>query len=235
MSGESDIFLSREKRDLIDSLKRQRIIKSEAVEKAFLVIRREDFVWNDTSKQEAYFDEPLPLGDTGQTISAPHMIAIMLEELHLSPGQKILEVGSGTGYNACLLAHIVSSGGMKRSQQLITTVERDQELAEAARRNIERAGYAETIRVVTGDGSLGFPPRAESGIYDRVIVTAGAPSVPPFLEKQLKNKGMMLIPVGNLPYQTLFRITKVNESRMRREKLVTCMFVPLVGENAYKF
>jgi protein-L-isoaspartate(D-aspartate) O-methyltransferase len=242
LSDQKNHLLS-QKEDLITSLRREGILKTEPVEKALRAVPREDFIYDSATREEAYFDEPLPLGNTGQTISAPHMVTIMLEELCLAKGQRILEVGTGTGYNACLLAYIVSGGTDSISEKLVTTVERSELLAETARRNIERSGFAEIIEVIVGDGSLGYPPRSEGENYDRIVVTAGAPKSPPHLEKQLKPGGILLIPIGNLPYQTLFRITKearagasgVKHSEIRRKRLMPCMFVPLVGENGYAF
>ncbi len=228
---------------MIASLRREGILKTEAVEEALRAVPREDFVYDSLTREQAYFDEPLPLGDTGQTISAPHMVTIMLEELRLAKGQRVLEIGTGTGYNACLLAYMVSRGTGSASGKLVSTVERLEELAESARTNIERAGFSEIVEVIVGDGSLGYPPRSNSENYDRIVVTAGAPKSPPYLEKQLKVGGILLIPIGNLPYQTLFRITKearsgsggVTHSEIRREHLMACMFVPLVGENGFPF
>ncbi len=224
--------------ELIRSLRNERILKSKNIEKALESIRREDFLWKNYPLSEAYVDEPLPLGGTGQTISAPHMVAIMLEELGLARGQKVLEIGSGSGYNAALLGFIVSEG-TKISTQLVTTVERDQELSRFAQENIRKAGLSNVVEVVRGDGSLGYPPRANEPIYDRILVTAGAPHIPHFLEKQLKVGGILLIPVGNFSYQTLYKIRKSikgkeGKTELTREELMACMFVPLVGEEGYR-
>jgi protein-L-isoaspartate(D-aspartate) O-methyltransferase len=227
----------------VSSLKRQNILKSSAVERALLRIKREEFVWEDSSKDLAYLDEPLPLGDTDQTISAPHMVTIMLEDLKLAPGLRVLEIGTGTGYNACLIAVIVSEGARSSNALIVTTVERNPRLAEAARRNIERAGLTFAIEVVEGDGSLGYPARSEAEMYDRIVVTAGAPLIPKYLEKQLKPEGILLVPVGKLPYQILIRITKKSRGSAssgkrddyKREELTPCMFVPLIGEDAFQF
>jgi protein-L-isoaspartate(D-aspartate) O-methyltransferase len=231
--------LARQKALLISALKNEGILKSENIERAFSDVRREDFAIDPVGAIGAYFDEPLPLGDSGQTISAPHMVIIMLEELRLNLGQKVLEVGSGTGYNACLLGHIVSGGGRFKHAELVTTVERNGKLCKLAQKNVERAGFQEVVKVIEGDGSLGYPPRSESAIYDRITVTAGAPFVPKTLVCQLKPGGIMLIPVGNAGFQTLYRITKPSIAGNKRdeftkERIVDCMFVPLVGENAYK-
>jgi protein-L-isoaspartate(D-aspartate) O-methyltransferase len=223
---------------LISSLKKEGILKSSEVEAAIRSIKREDFLWPGEPKFSAYIDEPSALGSTGQTISAPHMITIMLEEAKLQRGQRVLEIGAGSGYNAALIGFIVSGGGNTATEQpLVTTVERDHVLAEFARANLKRAGLERIIEIVEGDGSLGYPQGANKMIYDRIIVTAGAPYVPPYLEKQLNISGILLIPVGTAPFQTLMKITKSiardGEPELFRENMMAVMFVPLIGESAY--
>jgi protein-L-isoaspartate(D-aspartate) O-methyltransferase len=235
--------LSESKEDLILSLKREGILKSKKIEKALNQIRREDFIWPGYPKGEAYFDVPLPLGDTRQTISAPHMIVIMLEELELEVGQKVLEVGAGSGYNAALLGFITSGGLLKGSETFVTAVEINETLVKFASENIKRAGLADLVSIQEGDGSLGFPENSKEEIYDRILVTAGAPHVPRLLEKQLKPGGILLVPVGNLPYQTLVKETKrrksegINKEQAEfiRKESTPCMFVPLIGKDAYHF
>lgn len=225
------------KANLIESLKREGLLKSKTVEQALLSIRREDFVWPGYGAS-AYFDEPLPLGDTGQTISAPHMVTIMLEEAELCPGLKVLEIGTGSGYNAALIAEIVSKRAKEIDQPLVVTIERNAKLVQFAKENVKRAGFEKTVQVVEGDGSLGYPQESNEMIYDRIFVTAGAPFIPPFLEKQLKPEGIILVPVGEMPYQTLIKAKKVEITRkkfeLKKQKLMGVMFVPLLGESAYQ-
>ena len=218
---------SEARRRLVENLKREGIIRSLEVEAAMLEVPRELFVWPGY-EEDAYADAPLPLGSTGQTISAPHMVAIMLEELRLKPGHVVLEVGSGSGYNAALIAEIVKPGGR------VVTVERVPELADFARGNLERAGYeAPLVKVVLGDGSLGYPPREHREIYDRIVVAAAAPRVPEPLLAQLKKEGVLLVPIGPPGYQDLLRVAKTKSGGILEEHLGGCVFVPLMGEYGY--
>lgn len=209
----------------MEKLKLEGIIRSKEIEDAFLKVPRELFVWP-RHKSEAYFDTPLPLGNTGQTISAPHMVAIMLEELKISSGMKVLEIGTGSGYNAALLAELVKPDGE------VITIERLEELIEFASKKLKEAGYSEIVKIVHGDGTLGYPPRATNEIYDRIIVTAAAPKPPRYLISQLKDGGIMLIPIGTRGYQELIRIYKKGGSYIS-ENLGGCIFVPLVGEEGF--
>jgi len=210
---------------LVEQLKREGILKSKKVVDAFKKVPRELFVWPGYEDQ-AYLDMPLPLGDTGQTISAPHMVAIMLEELRVEEGQKVLEIGAGSGYNAALLAELVGPKGE------VITVERIPKLVSFARKNIEKAGYSSIVRIVQGDGTLGYPPKLEKEMYDRIIVTAAAPYPPRYLITQLKEGGIMLIPIGPHGYQELIRICK-RKGKIVKEDLGGCVFVPLIGEDGY--
>lgn len=234
----SDGSVESAKKNLIDSLRRQGLLKTREVEEALREIRREDFLWPDEPKALAYLDEPLALGKGGQTISAPHMILIMLEALQLSSGMKVLEVGTGSGYNAALLASIVSREIKGTNETLVVSLERDKLLAEFATRNIARAGLAEFVKVVCCDGSLGYPEGSDSPIYDRIIITAATPSIPSLLLKQLKAGGIILAPVGGRQYQNLTRVRKSvakegQEESLQSEELCECIFVPLIGEQAY--
>jgi len=146
------LYLSFEekRKNLVTSLKQQGIITSAIVEKAMLKVPREEFVWPDY-RARAYEDSPLPLGKTGQTISAPHMVALMLEEMELQSEQSVLEIGTGSGYNISLIAEIVGNSGR------IITVELDKSLAEFALNNLERTGYYNYVEVINADGSMGLP------------------------------------------------------------------------------
>ncbi|MEM3267475.1 MAG: protein-L-isoaspartate(D-aspartate) O-methyltransferase [Conexivisphaerales archaeon] len=218
---ESDL----KRREMVAQLKAQGIIKAHNVEEAMLKVRREDFVW--PGQQDlAYDDNPLPLGDTGQTLSAPHMIAIMLEELELSAGQHVLEVGTGSGYNAALIASIVGSGG-------VVSIERLEVLVNFAKGNLEKTGYSKFVLVIHGDGTLGYPPESPKETYDRIIVTACAPSIPKTLCQQLKKGGIMLIPVGSSYIQDLLKLKKNNKGEVEKSVLGSVAFVPLVGKYAY--
>jgi len=182
-------------------------------------VRRELFV-PQSQKSRAYDDTPLPIG-LNQTISAPHMVAIMCYLLDLQPGMTVLEVGGGSGYHAAVMAEMVGPKGH------VYSVERIVELAAWARENLKRAGI-ENVTVVEADGSLGLPQRAP---YDRISVAAAAPSVPEPLKEQLKVGGKMVLPVG-LDYQELYLVTRKNGLLVERKMGV--IFVPLIGKKGFQ-
>ncbi|WP_297062893.1 protein-L-isoaspartate(D-aspartate) O-methyltransferase [Thermococcus sp.] len=208
-------------RKTVENLVREGIIRSEAVRRAFLKFPRYLFV-EEQYKKYAHLDEPLPI-PAGQTISAPHMVAIMLELADLKPGMNVLEIGTGSGWNASLMAELV-----KRD---IYTIERIPELAEFARRNLERAGV-KNVHVILSDGSRGFPPKAP---YDRIIVTAGAPDIPKPLVEQLKPGGKLIIPVGSYHlWQNLLEVIKREDGSIKVKNHGGVAFVPLIGEYGWK-
>jgi protein-L-isoaspartate(D-aspartate) O-methyltransferase len=166
----------------------------------------------------AYEDRPLPIG-YGQTISQPYMVATMTQALLLEGHEKVLEVGTGSGYQAAILAEMVDH---------VVTLERVPELADRASETIRRLGYV-NVEVAVGDGSKGYPPRAP---YDGIVVTAGAPAIADVLVEQLAGDGRLVIPVGNSFHQTLTRVTKQPEGK-RVERLEGCVFVPLIGEHGW--
>jgi protein-L-isoaspartate(D-aspartate) O-methyltransferase len=171
-------------------------------------------------KNLAYDDHPLLIG-WGQTISAPHMVAIMCEVLDLHEGMKVLEVGGGSGYHAAVMAELVGPKGH------VYAVERISDLAEKARQNLERAGYT-NVTVVVGDGRCGL---LEHAPYDRISVACAAPDVPAPLKEQLKTGGKLVIPVGS-HYQELLLVTKTNGFEIKQCGGV--VFVPLIGSYGFK-
>jgi protein-L-isoaspartate(D-aspartate) O-methyltransferase len=217
---------------LIDSLKRQDILRSPNVIDAMRSVPRTKFLSPDSRSYDAV-DTPLPIG-FGQTISAPHMVSIMNEALQLELGQKVLEVGAGSGWHAATIAEIIASKGAPRSEWgHVYTVEIVKDLAETARKNIMNAGYGDRVTIVMGDGSKGYPEKAP---FDRIVVTAAAPDVPKPLTEQLKAGGVMLIPVGSYNmFQTLWKLTKTQEGQVKQENLGGVAFVPLTGEYGHKF
>ncbi|MHB8566775.1 MAG: protein-L-isoaspartate O-methyltransferase [Nitrososphaerales archaeon] len=231
-NGSHDLTAAREY--LISELKREKILKSGLIEEALRAIPRETFVWSSSELSLAYEDQPIPLGDTGQTISAPHMVVKMLEELEIIPSIKILEVGGGSGYNATLMGYMASKG-VNVSDPLVVTVERDPRLVSFAMKNVTDVGLDRIVQVVGGDGSLGYPQESTEEIYDRIIVTAGAPHVPSFLKRQLRQGGIMVIPVGQVGMQVLRKLRKVSAEEFIQQELMECMFVPLVGSDAHYF
>ncbi len=162
------------------------------------------------------------------------MVSIMDEALQLEVGQKVLEVGAGSGWHAATIAEIIAPLDAPRSEWgRIYTVEIVQALADNARKNIMTAGYADRVRIINADGSKGY---AEKAPYDRVVVTAAAPNVPKPLVDQLKPSGIMLIPVGSVSlFQNLMKITKGLDGKIQQENLGGVAFVPLTGEYGHKF
>jgi protein-L-isoaspartate(D-aspartate) O-methyltransferase len=212
------IDLEYERNRLVDDLKMRGYVTSKAIEDDMRRVPREEFLPAEL-REEAYVDSPLPIGE-GQTISAPHMVAIMAENLDLEPGQKILEVGTGSGYHAAVCSEVIAPDGH------IYSIERITSLASFAEGNLKRAGYAKLVTVILGDGSKGLPDHAP---YDRIFVAAGAPEVPSPLTAQLAQGGKLLVPVGTRWYQDLVKVTRKG-AKLEKENLGGCVFVPLLGE-----
>ena len=162
------------------------------------------------------------------------MVAIMNEALQLKAGQKVLEVGAGSGWHSATIAEIIAPQGAPRSEWgHVYTVEIVQNLAETARKNIMNEGYGDRVTITYGDGSKGY---AEKAPYDRVLVTAAAPRVPQPLIDQLKLNGVMLIPVGSASlFQQLIKITKDVDGAVKEANLGGVAFVPLTGEYGHRF
>ncbi len=207
--------------ELVKELIREGFIRSESVREAMLTIDRRDFVPY-IYRDEAYIDEPLPIGED-QTISAPHMVAIMLELLDIRKGMKILEIGTGSGYNACLMEYLAYPGK-------VITIERLKSLYYIAQENIKRCPHSENIRIVYGDGSQGFPDEAP---FDRIVVTCGAPDIPQALLEQLSEGGIMVIPVGGHYFQDLYRVIK-RKGEIVKENHGSVAFVPMIGKFGFK-
>jgi len=211
--------VEQQKKLLIEKLKDEGHIFSQAVEDAFKHIPREVFVPSHL-KQQAYSDRPLDIGQ-GQTISAPHMVAIMVEALDLHKGQKVLEIGAGSGYHAAIVSQMVGETGK------VYSIERLPALAKTAQKHLHDAKIS-NVSVVVGDGSVGLKDYAP---YDRMYVTCSAPSTPKILFDQLGNQGKLLIPVGGMMAQLLLFEKKGDE--ICRRDLGGCAFVPLVGKYGY--
>lgn len=162
------------------------------------------------------------------------MVSIMNEALQLEAGHKVLEVGAGSGWHSATIAEIVASSDAPRSEWgHVYTVEILQGLAEYARKNVMNAGYGDRVTIICSDGSLGYSEKAP---YDRVLVTAAAPEVPPPLIEQLKPNGAMLIPIGSMSlFQSLLRVTKGADGKIREENLGGVAFVPLTGRYGHRF
>jgi len=207
----------RDKREeLVKKLKLEGHIFTKDVEKAFLEIPREEFIPS-TIKNHAYIDTPIEIGN-GQTISAPHMVAIMCEALDIIKGQNILEIGAGSGYHAAIVSRLVGEKGH------VYTIERFLSLAKNAKKNLKKVGIM-NVTVEVGDGSMGLSKYAP---YDRIYVTCAAPNVPPPLLNQLKNNGKLLIPVGK--YVCDLDLLEKKDGKIVTKNLGGCAFVPLVGK-----
>lgn len=190
-------------------------IHDPAVLSAMREVPRELFV-NEGMLELAYEDNPLPINE-GQTISQPYIVAYMTEALELNGMERVLEIGTGSGYAAAVLSRIAGT---------VYTVERLQGLAQSARRRLKALGY-DNIIVHEGDGTLGWP---EDAPYDAIVVTAGAPDVPKPLLEQLAVGGRLVIPVGtSSDLQVLLRLRRVGEYDYHREELCGVRFVPLIG------
>lgn len=194
-------------------------IRDAAVLKSIGMVPRELFVPIEL-QEFAYHDMPLPIGNQ-QTISQPSLVALMVAALQLRPTDRVLEVGTGSGYAAAILANIAAE---------VCTIERFRELADTARDRLEKLGF-DNIEVIHGDGTCGRPSH---GPYDAIIVAAGAPEVPEPLLEQLRVGGRLVIPVGpDRMTQKLIRVRKLEEGQYDREELIDVRFVPLVGESGW--
>ncbi len=219
---------------LAKKLMNEGILRSERCINAFLRVPREKFVWRGYEK-DAYYDSPLPLGSTGQTISAPHMCAYLIEELELKPGDIVLEIGGGSGYQAALIAECVAPSDEDPSKWgHVYTIEINKELAEFARKNLEETGYSNRVDVLLGDGSLGYPPLEEKERYDKILLTAAAPKIPSPLIKQLKRGGILIAPVGKGFFQDLIKLIKTKDGDIKKKYLIKVAFVPLRGAYGWK-
>ena len=198
---------------MVDAQLRARGVADERVFNAMARVPRHEFA-PEPYRGEAYEDHPLPIAE-GQTISQPYIVALMLEALALSPGDRVLEVGTGSGYVTALLAELAAQ---------VISVERHAALADPARELIARMGYT-NVRIIVGDGALGFP---ECAPYDAIIVSAAARDIPPTLLAQLAQGGRMIIPIGPPDSQQL-QLIRMVDGRPRITLRELCRFVPLIS------
>ena len=204
------------RKQLVDILKKKGI-DDEAVLKAIGKVPRHYF-FDETFWNQAYKDIAFPIGE-GQTISQPYTVAYQTQLLHIKKGDKVLEIGTGSGYQACILVEL----GAK-----VYTIERQEKLYERTIQILPYMGYKPQFFL--GDGSKGIPEYAP---YDKIIVTAGAPMVPEELLRQLAIGGILVIPVGDAETQKMVTILKIAENDYERHVLDTFRFVPLVGDRAW--
>lgn len=209
----------RERQEMVDRLDASGYLKSRSVIEAMRKVERHLFVPGNV-RTYAYLDQPLPVGE-GQTISAPHMVAMMCELLDLKEGLKVLEIGAGTGYHACVVAEIVKGK--------VYSVESKSKLIKKAGENTKRAGCI-GVELIEGDGTKGYEKEAP---YDRIFVTAGAPDIPPPLIDQLEAGGKLLIPVGSRHLQELVQVDRTASGGVEKKTLSGCAFVPLIGRHGW--
>ncbi|MCS7247663.1 MAG: protein-L-isoaspartate(D-aspartate) O-methyltransferase [Anaerolineales bacterium] len=215
---DEEAFFERERKRMVDEQLRRRGIHEPRLLKAMLKVPRHRFVPLE-HRHLAYVDGPLPIG-AGQTISQPYIVALMTQLLLLEGDEKVLEVGTGSGYQAAILGELA---------RVVHTIELHAELAERAHRLLQELGY-QNIHVHIGDGSLGLP---EFAPYQAIIVTAAAPKAPLALLEQLDEGGRLVIPVGGQWGQMLERWTR-HGSQFEQEEFVPVAFVPLRGEAGWK-
>jgi protein-L-isoaspartate(D-aspartate) O-methyltransferase len=216
-TGSIDLAAARERMVTRDIAGRD--VRDVRVLAAMRKVAREAFV-PESLREVAYDDTPLPIG-SGQTISQPYIVAFMIEALQLDGGEKALEIGTGSGYAAAVLAEIAGE---------VTTVERLRPLADRAAERFAALGYRH-IHVWHADGTCGWPAHAP---YDAIVVTAGGPQVPEALKQQLAIGGRLVIPVGaDQDTQQLVRVTRQSETEFATEEIAPVRFVPLIGEQGW--
>lgn len=214
---ETDV--DRQRRQMVDRQLRARGIKDVRVLRAMQTVPRHRFVPESLSAM-AYADTPLPIGH-GQTISQPYIVALMSEVLAVKPGERILEIGTGSGYQAAILAEMGA---------VVFTIEIVRPLANQAKTNLQAQGY-DSVRIKIGDGYLGWPKAAP---FDAIIVTCAPEKIPQPLQAQLAEGGRMVIPVGEKNQQQLMLLTK-KKGKIQAQKVVAVRFVPMVDERGKRY
>ncbi len=210
-------YFDEKRKEMVEFQIKRRGVKDPLVLKAMLKVKRHLFV-PENLRKEAYEDYPLPIGED-QTISQPYMVAIMTELLELRGGERVLEIGTGSGYQTAILAEIAEE---------VYSVERLESLAFRAKKLLDKLGYL-NIKIKVGDGSEGWE---EFSPYDAILVTAGAPDIPEPLFKQLKEGGRLVIPIGGRFSQVLVRVRKIKGEK-EVEEFFDCAFVPLIGKYGF--
>ncbi|MDD1749695.1 MAG: protein-L-isoaspartate(D-aspartate) O-methyltransferase [Methanothrix sp.] len=210
----AEVSLDERRRAMVEVI-RARGVKDRRVLDAMARIKRHLFVGAEL-RDRAYGDHPLPIGE-GQTISQPYVVALMTDALDLRPSDRVLEIGTGSGYQAAVLAEIVKE---------VYTLEIRKALADNAEKRLRELGYG-NIRVKYADGYFGWP---EYGPFDAIIVTASANHIPPPLIKQLKEGGRLIIPLGSTVYYQVLTLAKKKKGELVLEQLSPVAFVPMTGE-----
>lgn len=214
---------------LVESLKDREILTKENVIRAMLSVPRHKFVPKD-AESSAYMDSPLSIG-LGQTISAPHMNAMMCEYLELEEGDKVLEIGTGSGYHAALCAELVAPENSKDPGH-VYTIERHKALAESAKNSLKETGYEKKVTVIHGDGTLGYPKESP---YNKILVTAASPTkIPVPLRNQLIDGGILCIPAGSKSFSQNLYVIKKHGENFDTTKITGVRFVPLIGKYGFE-
>jgi protein-L-isoaspartate(D-aspartate) O-methyltransferase len=208
----------KERNRMVDDQIIPRGVRDERVLAALRKVPRHEFL-PEAIRGMAYADNALPIGE-GQTISQPYMVALMTELLALKGTERVLEIGTGSGYQAAVLAELCEK---------VYTVERIKTLADRARATLDRLGYR-SVAIKVYDGTYGWKDMAP---FDAILVTAGSPDIPAPLVEQLKEGGKMVIPVGTRYGQELIRVIKTAEGTVK-EQTIPCVFVPLIGNHGWK-
>lgn len=204
---------------MVDTHLARRGIRDKRVLQAMRIVPRERFV-REGLEEFAYEDSALPIEEE-QTISQPYVVAAMAEAAELQPGDRVLEVGAGSGYAAAVLGQVAGE---------VFAIERHAALGELARKRISALGYV-NVNIRIGDGTRGLEDEAP---FDAILVAAGGPDVPDALKQQLAIGGRLIIPVGNADEQKLCKVRRIGESRFEEEDLGAVRFVPLIGEQGWK-
>jgi protein-L-isoaspartate(D-aspartate) O-methyltransferase len=212
---------AKQRKKMVDSQIRSRGIRDERVLRAMEKIPRHLFI-DEGLIDQAYNDNPLPIGEK-QTISQPYIVALMTEALELKGHEKVLELGTGSGYQAAILAELADR---------VFTIERIAALAQKARKLLESLNYYNVV-IRVGDGTYGW---REESPFDAIVVSAGSPSIPRTLVEQLAVGGRLVIPVGDRFSQSLIKLTRLSENTddVKTEDLGGCRFVNLIGEHGWK-
>ena len=217
------------RKKLVENLVKRKILTKRIVIDAMLKVPRERFL-PEGAKSSAYLDTPLSIG-LSQTISAPHMNAMMCEYLELKEGDKVLEIGTGSGYHAALCAEIVAPE-VSLNPGHVYTIERHKELVERAKESLKETRYDKCVTVIHGDGTLGYE---EAAPYDKILVTAASPEkVPPPLKEQLNDGGILCIPAGSKSFGQNLYVIKKEGNEFESKKITGVRFVPLLGRFGFK-
>jgi len=216
--------LEKARKDVVEHLERMGYIKDPKIKRAMLKVKRESFVLSDY-KLDAYVDTPLPIPGK-QTISAPHMHAIFMSALKLKSGDKVLEIGAGSGILLAYMKEVVGKKGKVFGIEIVP------EAYKFAKKNLKKAKYDKEVKLILGDGSKGLPKEAP---FDKIIVSAACPEIPKTLIKQLKRGGILVAPIGGLSGgQDLIYIEKTKKGKIIRKNLGGVIFVPLTGKYGYR-